>query len=131
MNRAQNRFSSALQAVGAGQAQQQQGFGMGMGAMGGIGDLFKMLLAQGAQGVGAATGAPASSIPGTVAANTGTSTAVGNFLNNSGVFDAIGGWIGSKLGGGGTTPVSVTGSPTPYDPGTLHIPTPVTPMYGA
>lgn len=125
MNRAQNRFTSALQAVGAGQAQQQQGFNMGLGSMSGISDLFKNLLAQSQQGVaaGAAGATPGDMAAGAANASMGGTNAIGNFLNNSGVFDAIGGWLGSKLGGsgGGLSPVQVTAQPLPV-PSPISVP---------
>lgn len=123
MNRAQNRFTSALQAVGAGQAQQQQGFQMGLGSMGGISDLFKNLLAQSQQGVaaGAAGATPGDMAAGAANASMGGTNAIGNFLNNSGVFDAIGGWLGGKMGGGTLSPVNVTAQPLPV-PSPISVP---------
>jgi len=98
--RAQNRFQSALQAVGAGQAGAAQQFNMGQGAMGGLSDMFKMLLQQGNVGLGAASATPSD----IAALQAGAKTAPGAFdagaawLQNSGAFGKIGDWIGGKMG---------------------------------
>lgn len=128
-NRAQNRFQTALQAVGAGQQGQAQQFGMGMQSQGGLQAMFQQLLQQGQLGVqaGAAT-------PGNVAAlgynaNTmpGAGGALGAWANESGIFNKIGDWLGSKTGG---TPIAP--GPTGYtgiNPGNYGITAPSTNVF--
>lgn len=106
--RAQNRFQGALQAVGAGQARQAQNFNIGQGSMGGLADMFKMLLAQGNAGIGAATATPASVALTQGAARTapGGTEAAMEWLKQSGLFTKIGDWMGGKLPGGAPAPTA-------------------------
>lgn len=108
-SRGLNRFNAALQAVGSGQAGQMNQYNIGSGSATGIQNIFSMLLSQGAQGIGAGGGTP----PGVALAEAqarGTPYLAGaEFLNNSGAFDALGRWIGSKFGG--STPSTTPSAP--------------------
>jgi hypothetical protein len=117
--RAQNRFQGALQAVNAGQSGAINQFNMGQQSLGSLGDMFRLLLAQGNAGIGAATGTPAS----IAALQYGANTAPGGmgagmeWLKQSGVFNKIGDWFGGKLPGG-TPTAPPTASPVgPYQGG--------------
>ena len=124
-----NRFSTALQAVGSGQAGAQNQYNMGVGSLGGIQSLFSPLLNQAGLGASAATGAPAQLAMAGAQANMVPYQGVADFLSNSGAFDALGRWIGGKIGGTQTAPSGSsgimpgewdwmnTGSPAPFNPG--------------
>lgn len=112
-----NRFQAALGAVGQGQSAQQQQYNMGSGA---FGSLFSQLMGQANAGLGAASGTPAGIAQYAAQASGAPYQAGFNFLNNSGLFNALGGGPanstygygvpGFGIGTGG--PVSVT-APNP------------------
>lgn len=113
--RSLSRFDVARNAVGQGMTAQGQNFNMGTGAMGGLQSLFSQLLQQGQSGIGAGAGTPggvalanasASNIPYQVGAE---------FLSNSGIFDALGRWIGNKTSPTPTIPTPAPGTtPGPW-----------------
>lgn len=97
-SRSMDRFNTALQAVGQGGQMQQQQYNIGSGSLGNISNMFQQLLNQANVGVGSAAGAPPQLA---AAANQSTfNSTILPFLQNSGAFDALGNWIGGKLGGG-------------------------------
>lgn len=108
-----NRFQAALGAVGQGQSAQQQQYGMGSGA---FGQLFQQLLGQANIGIGSGSGTPQNAAIYQAQASQAPFQTAFNFLNNSGLFNALGGGPqnsvygygvpGFGIGGGG--PVSVS-----------------------
>jgi len=131
------RFNTARDAVGTGMAGQANQWAMGQQSVGGIQDMFQMLMQQANAGIGAGGGTP-----GTVAlANANASTLPfqtgAAAVQNSGIFDQIGGWLGG-LGGStngsynpGQISIPNSGAPAPAPvPQTIQLPTPVQPQYG-
>lgn len=110
--RALSRFDVARNAVGSGMAGQQQQYNIGTGSMGGLQNLFAQLLSQGNAGIGAASGTPQGVAMMNAQAQTLPLQAGMGFLNESGAFDALGRWIGSKFGqqAGGSLPSYDIGS---------------------
>lgn len=109
-SRGMARFNTALGAVGSGQAGQVNTFNMGTGSFGGIQNLFQALMSQANTGIGAGAGTP-SQLAAMVAENKVAPWQMGaDFLKESGAFDALGRWIGSKLPTGESAP---TGSGQP------------------
>lgn len=112
-SRGLNRFNAALGAVGSGQAGQMNQFNIGTGSYGGIQQAFQQLLQQGQLGVGAASGTPASVALANAQAQ-GTPWLAGmTGLKESGAFDALGRWIGSKVGTWGSAPATAPPSGQP------------------
>ena len=96
--RALSRFQTAQSAVGTGMQAQNQNYNIGAGSFGGIMQLFQNLLQQGNMGVGAGAGTPGAVALAGANAQTRPLEAGLGFLNESGAFDALGRWIGSKYG---------------------------------
>lgn len=77
-----SRFEGAMKAAGLGQAGQAQQFGFGMSTFGGLQDLFGNLMRQASIGTATPVSQPSAGGQGWMAGM--------NFLNNSGLFDALG-----------------------------------------
>jgi hypothetical protein len=101
-SRGLSRFNTALGAVGSGQAGQMNQFNIGTGSYGGLQQAFQQLLAQGQLGVGAASGTPGGVALANAQAQGTPWLAAAEGLKQSGAFDALGRWIGSKIPGTGT-----------------------------
>lgn len=112
--RALSRFDVARNAVGQGMNSQVQNFNIGTGSAGGIQNLFAMLMQQANAGIGAGGGTPSGVALANAEASQAPLRAGAEFLNNSGAFDALGRWIGSRFGGSGSTNSS-------YSPGNLTL----------
>lgn len=94
------RFEAAMKAKGLGLGEQAQQFGFGMSAFGGFQQLFENLLRQ--AGLGTQTTAAAAPASMAAASSAGLPWQAGmNFLNNSGLFSALG-----NMGGGGSIPLT-------------------------
>lgn len=103
-----NRLQGAMGATQQGMAGQQQAFNIGQGAFGGMQGLFQNLINQGQLGLGAASGTPPGIAQWAAQQSQVPYQAGFNFLNQSGVFDRLGGLFGG--GGnasypGGTVPM--------------------------
>lgn len=102
--RAQNRFSTALQAVNQGSSMAQDQFTMGQNARAGMDNIFAQLANTGNMGLSAG-GAPSSAaLQAQYQARSGVAPAIYGAVQNSGLLDAFTGWAGNRLGGWFGTP---------------------------
>jgi hypothetical protein len=110
-SRAMDRFQTAMQAVGSGQAGQVNQFNMGNQAQQGLQAMFQQLLNQGNMGISSGSGMPAEFAAG-ASANPITGQVL-PFLQQSGAFDALGKWVGGQFGGGATPAPATAPQPGP------------------
>jgi len=104
-SRSMDRFNTAIGAVNQGQAGQSQAFNIGQQSQSGLANMFQQLLQQGQLGVGGAAGAPPQLA---AAANQSiVNSTILPALQQSGVFDRIGGWLGGAAQPAATAPGSV------------------------
>lgn len=98
-SRAQNRFASALQAVGQGQSAQQQNFGIGTGALSGMHSIWANLANTANTGIQAGGGAAGPAVAAGIQYATSPLAAGMGALQNSGALDKFSGWAGNKMAG--------------------------------
>lgn len=117
---AMTRFEAAMKAAGLGQTEAAQRFGFGMTGFGGLQNLFQNLMQQ--AGLGTATTGAAAPAAMAAAEAAGLPWQAGmNFLNNSGLFSALG-----RIGSGGRAQVPFNlGAHIPMD---VNIPFPIVPI---